>query len=264
MKIIPKEIKRRARATLCGHYFPAVNMALSLTLFTTALSLLVSASGLYASPGALNQALYWILYGITLLLGALLETGLVRFLYFLNKKQPLRERGALFFAFRNQADSYILSYAFRYLVTLIWFLPALYYYMRIPLVIDLTDLPSDLAFNAGMALLLALAALVPAVLLALPWCLATYVLLDKPELSAAEALRISRRLTRGQRGRIFLLWLSFLPLCILGLGSFGIGFLWIQPYFHTAMGEVYLELSGQRAKPEAPEPEAAEPSPGSA
>ena len=80
MKIIPKEIKRRARAALIGYYFPAVSMTISLTLFTTALSLLVSASGLYGSPRALSQALYWILYGITLLLGALLETGLVRFL----------------------------------------------------------------------------------------------------------------------------------------------------------------------------------------
>ena len=47
MKIIPKEIKRRARAALTGYYFPAVSMTISLTLFTTALSLLVSASGLY-------------------------------------------------------------------------------------------------------------------------------------------------------------------------------------------------------------------------
>ena len=147
MKIIPKEIKRRARAALTGYYFPAVSMTISLTLFTTALSLLVSASGLYGSPRPLGQALYWILYGITLLLGALLETGLVRFLYSLNRRQPLRERGALFFAFRNQADSYILAYAFRYLVTLVWFAPALSFYMRIPLVIDPANPPADLAFK---------------------------------------------------------------------------------------------------------------------
>lgn len=253
MKIIPKEIKRRARAALTGYYFPAVSMTISLTLFTTALSLLVSASGLYGSPRALSQALYWILYGITLLLGALLETGLVRFLYSLNRRQPLRERGALFFAFRSQADSYILAYAFRYLVTLVWFAPALYFYVRIPLVIDPANPPADLAFNAGMTLLLALAALVPAVLLALPWCLTTYVLLDKPEASVTEALRTSRHLTQGQRVRIFRIWLGFLPLCLLGLISFGIGFLWIRPYFHTAMGEVYLEVSGQRVKAKADE-----------
>lgn len=250
MKLIPKEIKGRARASLTGYYTPAVSLTISLTLFTTALSLLVTASDLYASSVLLNQILYWVLYGITLLLSALLEAGLIRFLYSLSRKQPLRERGALFFAFRSQADTYILTYAFRYLITLIWFVPALYFYMHIPLVIDPADLPADLFFNIRMTILLALAALVPAVFLALPYCLATYVLLDKPGCTAREALQTSRRLTRGQRGRIFRLWIGFLPLCILGLGSFGLGFLWIQPYFHTAMGEVYLELSGSIREPE--------------
>ena len=265
MKIIPKEMTRRARAALTGYYFPAVSLTISLTLLTTVLSLLVSASGLYGSPRPLGQALYWVLYGITLLLGALLETGLVRFLYSLNRRQPLRERSVLFFAFRNQADAYILAYAFRYLVTLVWFVPALYFYMRIPLVIDPVNPPADLLFNAGMALLLSLAALIPAVLLALPWCLTTYVLLDHPDSSVSEALRTSRRLTCGQRVRIFRIWLSFLPLVLLGLISFGIGFLWIRPYFHAAMGELYLEMSGQRTKPEAETSaqEHAGPSPGS-
>ena len=151
-------------------------------------------------------------------------------------------------------------------MTLVWFAPALYFYMRIPLVIDLTD-PALPTWRST-----------PGWPCCWPWppwfrpcswrcpgawpptCFWT----SRSYSAVLDALRTSRRLTRGQRGRIFLLWLSFLPLCILGLGSFGIGFLWIQPYFHTAMGEVYLELSGQRAKPEAPEPEAAEPSPGSA
>ena len=120
--------------------------------------------------------------------------------------------------------------------------------MRIPLFIDLTDIPDNLPYLIGMTVLLALIALIPAVLFALPYCLAVYVLLDRPDSSAREALRTSRGLTRGQRGRIFRLWLGFLPLCLLGIGSLGIGFLWIQPYFHTTMGEVYLELSGQTAE----------------
>ena len=112
--------------------------------------------------------------------------------------------------------------------------------------IDLTEIPADLPYLLGMSLLLAAIALIPAVLFALPYCLAVYVLLDDPNRPARDALRQSRRLTRGQRGRIFRLWLGFLPLCLLGIGSFGVGFLWIRPYFHTAMGEVYLELTGHR------------------
>lgn len=250
MKIIPKEMKRRARTALTGNYFPAVSLTLSLTLLTTALALLIQATGLYPSTRVQNLVLYLVLYIIILLLGALLEAGLIRFLYSLCRKQPLRERGLLFYAFRNQPDTFILTYAFRYLVTLIWFAPSLYFYMRIPLFIDLTDIPDNLPYLIGMTVLLALIALIPAVLFALPYCLAVYVLLDRPDSSAREALRTSRGLTRGQRGRIFRLWLGFLPLCLLGIGSLGIGFLWIQPYFHTTMGEVYLELSGQTAEAE--------------
>ena len=246
MKIIPKEMKRRARIALTGNYFPAVSLTVSLTLLTTALTLLIQQSGLYLSADPLNQILYWVLYLIALLFGALLEAGLLRFLYSLCKGKPLRERGILFSAFRNQADTYILTYAFRYLVSLVWFVPSLYFYMQLPVVIDLTEIPADLPYLLGMSLLLAAIALIPAVLFALPYCLAIYVLLDDPNRPARDALRQSRRLTRGQRGRIFRLWLGFLPLCLLGIGSFGIGFLWIRPYFHTAMGEVYLELMGHR------------------
>ena len=247
MKTGSKEMKRRARMALTGNYFPAVSMTLSLALFSAALTLLLESSGLYPSTRPVNQVLYWILYGIALLLNALLETGLIRFLYSLCRKQPLRERGLLFYAFRNQPDTFILTYAFRYLVTLIWFVPALYFYTRIPLVIDPANIPADLFRNAGLALLLAAAALIPAVLFALPYCLASYVLLDDPDLSSIQALRTSRELMRGNHGRVFLLWLGYLPLLLLGLGSLGIGFLWIRPYFHTAMGEVYLELRGQTA-----------------
>ena len=47
---------------------------------------------------------------------------------------------------------------------------------------------------------------------------------------------------QGQYIRILRLWLGFLPLCLLGIGSMGIGFLWIRPYFYVSMGHVYLEL----------------------
>lgn len=249
MKIVPKEMKRRARQALTGNYAPAVSLTFTLTLLTSVLAALIQSSGLYPSTNQLNLALYGVLYLITLLLGALLETGLIRFLYSLCKGQPLRERGLLFYAFRGQADTYILTYAFRYLVSLVWFAPALYFYMRIPVYLDLTDIPADLGYNLGMTLLLGLIALIPAVLCALPYCLSIYVLLDHPETSPLEALRTSRRLMRGQKRRMLQLWIGFLPLYLLGVGSLGIGFLWIQPYFHAAMGEAYLEITGQWKEP---------------
>lgn len=242
MKLLPKELRRRARAALDGKYFFAVNLTISMSLFTFALSLLLQSSSLPASDSIVNQALYWVLYGIILLLNALIETGLIRFLYGLCQNKLIRERGILFYAFKNQPDTFILTYAFRYLISLIWFVPALYYYLKIPMVIDLAAIPADLFTNLGRAVLLALAGLIPAVLLAIPYSLAVYVQLDHPNCSAREALRESRRLLRGSHCRVLRLWIGFLPLCLLGLGTLGAAFLWIRPYFHASMAQLYLEL----------------------
>ena len=107
--------------------------------------------------------------------------------------------------------------------------------------LEFADLPMALL----PVLLLALAGILPAILSALPFCLAEYVLLDDPYLSSAEALMSSMRLMKGQKKRVFLLWLSFLPMLLLCLGSYGIGILWVRPYYHTTMNQLYLELTGR-------------------
>ena len=38
---------------------------------------------------------------------------------------------------------------------LFWFVPSLYFYMQLPVVIDLTEIPADLPYLLGMSLLLA-------------------------------------------------------------------------------------------------------------
>lgn len=244
----PKEIRRKARMTLEGKYFFAVNLTISLTLFTMALTIILQTTSLGASPLPLNQALFWILNLIVILLNALLGVGLIRFLYSLCKKEPLIQPGLLFYAFRTQPDTFILTYLFRYLVSFVWFAPALYCYLKLPLSLDLANLSAEVLQLLSHMVIYTLIACIPAVLFSLPWCLTEFVLLDDPYCSAAEALRTSRRLMRGQYARILRLWIGFLPLCLLGVGSMGIAFLWIRPYFYVSMGHVYLELRGDESE----------------
>ena len=178
----------------------------------------------------------------SLLLNALLTVGLIRYLYSLCRKEPVNQPGLLFYAFRAQPDTFILTYLFRYAVSLVWFAPALYCYLRLPLSIDLANMPTEVIQLMTHMAAYALLAIIPAVLISLPWCLTEFVLLDDPYCSAHNALQTSRRLMQGQYIRILRLWLGFLPLCLLGIGSMGIGFLWIRPYFYVSMGHVYLEL----------------------
>jgi len=241
MTVTSKELKRRARASLEGHYFPATSLSTSLFLFSFFLAFLLQYSGFGSSDKPLYQAFYWIFWAITLLLNALLSVGLIRYLYCMCRRENLNQPSPLFYAFQNQPDTFILAYAFRYLITLIWFVPALISYLKIPVITELTELPKALL----PVFLLALAGVLPAVFMALPYCLSTYVLLDEPYCSAREALGRSRRLMQGNKLRLFYAWLGFLPLCLLGIGSYGVGFFWIRPYYHSTMAEFYLSVTNQ-------------------
>ncbi len=69
--------------------------------------------------------------------------------------------------------------------------------------------------------------------------LAYFVALDFPELSAGEALSESKKLTRGYRKELFTLHVSFLPLYLLGVISFGLAWFWITAYHQAALASFY-------------------------
>ena len=178
MIVTSKELKRRARAALSGRYFLASTLTMTLSLVTLGLSFLLDLSGFGESAQPMHQFFFWALWFIMLILGALFEVGLLRVLYACSKKEPSLPRGVLFYAFKNQPDTFILTSAFQYLITLIWFVPALWKYMTFPIPNTYEELLGELI----PVLLLALAGLIPAVIASLPFCLTNYVLLDSPEI----------------------------------------------------------------------------------
>lgn len=74
-----------------------------------------------------------------------------------------------------------------------------------------------------------------------------YVMLDFPEMEAAECLRYARRLMKGNMWRFFLLRLSFLPLALLGVLTCGIGLLYVYPYMQQTYANFYLDLMAKRS-----------------
>ncbi len=69
-----------------------------------------------------------------------------------------------------------------------------------------------------------------------------FLMLDFPEKSGKETLKLCWRLMKGNRKRLFLLELSFLPLMLLCLLSFGIGFLWLEPFMQMTYTYFFLDL----------------------
>lgn len=66
---------------------------------------------------------------------------------------------------------------------------------------------------------------------------------ENPEISAKEAMEMSMKMMDGNKFRLFCLRLSFIGWMLLGILTFGIGFLWIIPYMNAATAAFYDEVS---------------------
>ena len=146
-------------------------------------------------------------------------------LYFLklsrNEPASFRDLGE---AYRQQADRFLVVSLIRTGAATVIQLPLLMMRSLIP------------------ALLLTAALIVIGGYILISTAPASLMLFDHPELSAADALTGSLRIMKGQRRRLILLVLSFLPWVLLSLCTLGIGTLWVLPYFLTSFVFYYESL----------------------
>ena len=75
------------------------------------------------------------------------------------------------------------------------------------------------------------------------YALTYHVMIDYPEYSALEAMKESKRLMKGHKMDLFMLWLSFMGWWLLAIVTFGIGFLWLSPYAMTTTAVFYNKIS---------------------
>ena len=103
---------------------------------------------------------------------------------------------------------------------------------------------------AWMALFLFLWALIPVagivlvIIKGISYSMTPFILADNPQIGYERALKLSIAMTRGHKGAIFVLYLSFLGWYLLGLLCFGIGLLFLMPYVYATMTELYVRLRG--------------------
>lgn len=84
---------------------------------------------------------------------------------------------------------------------------------------------------------------IPGIMASFSYAMTEYILAENPELSASEAIRISKQLMEGNRWRLFCLKFSFIGWDILCKFTFGIGNLWLNPYKQAAIAAFYREVS---------------------
>ena len=87
--------------------------------------------------------------------------------------------------------------------------------------------------------------IVPGFIMGLAYSMTPYILKDCPELSAHQAIKLSRKMMKGHKWEYFWLQLSFIGWIILGFLTLGIGYLWLMPYMLTTNAAFYQKIKKQ-------------------
>ena len=91
-------------------------------------------------------------------------------------------------------------------------------------------------------LLWSLLFVIPGIIASYSYAMTRFILVDNPDMTASEAIRLSKQMMSGNRWRLFCLHFSFIGWSILATLTFGIGNLWLRPYRQAADAAFYLDL----------------------
>ena len=87
--------------------------------------------------------------------------------------------------------------------------------------------------------------IVPGIIKAFAYALTPYILVDKPELSANQAIDLSKAMMKGHKFDLFWLGLSFIGWIILCIPTLGLGLFWLMPYMTTATAAFYEDVKAE-------------------
>lgn len=230
------ELKASAREHLLGHYGTVIGAYLLLTaiigIATFTVSWIVNSNTI---SGAIIY--YAIMFLISLLTG-LFSSGCAYLYLKIVCGRPVSV-GDLFYGFQLYPDKAIAIQAWITLITYVSSLPQIILEFMIMPHIQNPEKVMHLILPYSLALIFSG---VVTILLSLFYAQTFFLLHDFPQYTAKELLQKSRRLMVHHKGRLFYLYVSFLPLILLSLLSFGLALLWVVPYMAATEAEFFLNL----------------------
>lgn len=230
------ELKRLAREFLIDNYTTPMLVMLMASFVPAAL--LAPFSPGTAARLDLSVVTYLAAAFVIAVLGSLLWVGVARIHLLLARKQPVAFM-ELFWALRNRPDRFLQATLLLYAFLAVPAVPAA---IGIAALVGMGTMGSYAVVPVAMALAVA------ELYLLCRFGLVYELLIDQPQLSAAEGMRASSFYMKGNKWRLFLLYVSFLGWLILGICSVGIGLLWIRPYISQVTANFYLDATGQLNK----------------
>ncbi|MBS6196177.1 MAG: DUF975 family protein [Clostridiales bacterium] len=247
MKYSSKDLKAMARTQLTGKYGIFIGAYVLYNVITEIVSLILNfAVGIplagLGMPFYLQQQqpsrliLYFLFMVLITLILSILSLGFNKM--FLDGSRGLQVRFEdLFYGFRHHPDRVILMQFLMLLINLACILPGF-----VLMILGMFNESVGLLITSSV---LMLAAFVPVIYFSLAFSQAMYLMADYDDLGAVQALKESRRLMVGNKGRMFYLQLSFIGLSLLGILSCGLGLLWVFPYQSMTFANFYRNLGNE-------------------
>lgn len=233
-----KEIRREAWDSMRGNWGKSVLA----TLIFVMIALIPTGILTYMGSGFIGNIYSFIVTGPLIL-------GFTIFFLRLYRKEEANITD-IFIGFERFGRSLLLYFMINLFVFL-WTLPAVIAMIifaaagifTMPSVGSPTSFPSGGIFFIGIILCILL--LIPAIIAQLRYSQSFIILADHPEMRAMDALNESKRLMKGNVGKLFLLGLSFIGWFLLSILTLGILMLWIMPYLYMAYVVFYSILTGK-------------------
>ncbi len=84
--------------------------------------------------------------------------------------------------------------------------------------------------------------IIPRIIFGYAYAMVPYILSDNPNIGARNAIKLSTRMTDGEKMDMFILDLSFIGWFLLGVITCGIGLFFVMPYYYATHAELYRVL----------------------
>lgn len=257
MKRKCSELKRLSRAALLGQFpliicgYVIVSALLSITerIFTTPISNMYETALLTGNLDSVPSFFEWpvLCYAglaamiIVGLVSSIFTAGIIKLLLDASRGEEVKI-GTVFSQFKYRPDRYIILTILIALIEIIPYAPAI----ALLVIASLMGFEgSKLVITTLVAIALFVIGFIIAIFLALKFALTTYLLVDNENLSTINALKDSYHLMSGNVLRLIYIGLSFIPMALLVILTFGLGALWVQPYMDCTIVNFYLDVKGE-------------------
>ncbi len=230
-----KEIKGNARENLLPFLGISATTVLIASIIQTVIASIASLP--ITGTGFLTFFTYEAGFIISSLLGGIIHVGICKYFLALITEKKVAPFDVLH-GFRHSPDKILSVNIFMTFIEVICLLPYAVY----------SCFFANAADRQSVLISLSIFLLCEAIafLILLPFSLTSFILVDMPDLSAAKTIKMSCYLMKKHYFKLIGLYLSFIPLSLASLITFGIGDIWLKPYIHSCFAEFYLTVTEQK------------------